>query len=151
MIAAVIGGVCGTIAGYRPQGGDRSVAVPAAAAVIATPEPPARIATPFRELAPTTSPRETPQTTQPPVTPVSSRDPLQLARELVKRSDVTGLIALREEVAARAEQSGERDAAATKQRLDEIERYLAEARAVRLKLDAAEFRKSAPNPKEQQE
>jgi len=64
---------------------------------------------------------------------------------------VTRLIALREEVAARAEQAGEQDSPATKQRLDEIDRNLAEARALRLKLDAAEFRKSAPNPREQQE
>jgi hypothetical protein len=151
VIAAVIGGVCGTIAGYRPQGGERSVAVPAAAAAIAAPEPPAPVDAPSREPASAPSPLETPQAAPAVVARASSQDPLQQARELAKRMDVTGLIALREEVAARAEQVGEQDAPATKRRLDEIDRYLAEARALRLKADAAEFRKSAPNPREQQE
>jgi len=123
--------------------------VAAAAATIASPEPPAPVAVPSRGAAPAQFPLETPQTAPP--ARASSQDPLQLARELAKRVDVTRLIALREEVAARAEQAGEQDSPATKQRLDEIDRNLAEARALRLKLDAAEFRKSAPNPREQQE
>jgi hypothetical protein len=151
VIAAVIGVVCGTIAGYRPQGGERSMAVPAAAATISAPEPPAPVDAPVREPAPAESPLQTPRTAPLPATRVAPEDPLQLARERAKRVDVIGLIALREEVAARAEQAGEQDAPATKQRLNEIDRYLAEARALRLKLDAAEFRKSAPNPREQQE
>ena len=152
MIAAVIGSVCGTIAGYRPQEEQRSGAVPTAAVTIATPEPPAPVdpASAPGAPVPTEAPLETPRTA-PPAARVPSQDPLPLARELAKRIDVTGLIALREEVAARAEQAGEQDAPATKQRLDEIDRYLAEARVLRLKLDAAEFRKRAPNPREQQE
>ena len=152
MIAAVIGGVCGTVAGYRPQGSERAVAAPSVAATtIAIPAPPAPVAATSREPAPTQPPLETPQIAPTPATRASSQDPLQLARELVKRVDVTGLIALREEVAARAAQAGEQDAPATKRRLAEIDRGLAEARALRLKLDAAEFRKGAPNPREQQE
>ena len=127
------------------------MAIPAAAATIAAPEPPTRLGVPSREPAPGQLPLETPQAASPPAARVSSEDPIQLARELAKRVDVTGLIALREEVAARAEQAGEQDSPAAKQRLDAIDRFLAEARALRLKLDAAEFRKSAPNPREQQE
>ena len=151
VIAAVIGGVCGTIAGYRPQAGDRLVAVPTAAATIVAPETPTPIDIPSREPAPAQSPLETPQSTLSPAPRVSSQDPLLLARELAKRVDVSGLIALREEAAARAAQAGEQDSPATKQRLDRIDRYLAEARGLRLKLDAAEFRKSTPNPREQRE
>ena len=114
-------------------------------------EPPTRLNIPSQEPAPKQLPLETPQAASPPAARVSSEDPIQLARELAKRVDVTGLIALREEVAARAEQAGEQDSPAAKQRLDTIDRFLAEARALRLKLDAAEFRKSAPNPREQQE
>ena len=62
---------------------------------------------------------------------------------LAQRPDVNSLVALREAVLRRAEDAGEKESPATKQRLDEIDRYLTEARVLRLKLDAAEFRKSA--------
>lgn len=150
-MAAAIGGVCGTVGGYWSQGSERSVAVPAATAAIAAPAPPVRVEIPPPEVVAPPAPQdEKPQTAPVPVAPAALQDPLQAARELAKRIDVTGLIALREDVASRAEQAGERDAPETKQRLDVIDRYLAEARALRLKLDAAEFRKSAP-PREQQE
>jgi hypothetical protein len=48
----------------------------------------------------------------------------------------------------RAAERGEENSAATKQQLDELDRDLAQARALRLKIDAVTFRKSAstPNP-----
>jgi hypothetical protein len=72
-----------------------------------------------------------------------SRDAVQRARVLAKRPDVKGLVALREEVLRLAEEAGEQESPATKGQLDEIDRYLTEARVLRLKLDAAEFRKGA--------
>ena len=74
-----------------------------------------------------------------------SRDAVQRARVLAQRPDVKGLVALREEVLRRAEVSGGNESPEAKRQLDEIDRYLAEARALRLKLDAAEFRKGAAN------
>jgi hypothetical protein len=68
-------------------------------------------------------------------------DAVRRARVLALRPDVTGLVALREEVLRRAEEAGEQESPATKQQVDEIDRYLTEAQAFRLKLDAAEFRK----------
>jgi hypothetical protein len=72
-----------------------------------------------------------------------SRDAVQRARVLAQRPDVKGLVALREEVLRRAEVSGGNESPEAKRQLDEIDRYLTEARVLRLKLDAAEFRKGA--------
>jgi hypothetical protein len=72
-----------------------------------------------------------------------SGDPVQRARVLAQRPDVKGLVALREDVLRRAEAAGEKESPATKGQLDEIDRYLTEARVLRLKLDAAELRKGA--------
>jgi hypothetical protein len=74
-----------------------------------------------------------------------SRDPIQRARVLARRANVRGVVALREEVLRRAEVSGANDSSAAKRQLDEIDRYLTEARVLRLKLDAAEFRKGTAN------
>jgi hypothetical protein len=74
------------------------------------------------------------------------RDPVERARVLAQRPDVRGVVAVREEVLRRAEEAGEQEAPATKRQLDEIDRYLAQARVLRLKLDAAEFRKGAGDP-----
>jgi hypothetical protein len=74
------------------------------------------------------------------------RDAVQRARVLAQRPDVRGVVALREEVLRRAEEAGEKESPKTKGQLDEIDRYLAEARVLRLKLDAAEFRKGAADP-----
>jgi hypothetical protein len=70
-------------------------------------------------------------------------DPLGRARALAQRPDVKGLVALREGFIRRAEARGDANSAETKQQLEELDRYLAEARALRLKLDAEEFRKSS--------
>jgi hypothetical protein len=71
-----------------------------------------------------------------------SVDPLQRARALALRPDVKALVALRESVVRRAQERGEAASEASKRQLDELDRYLGEARALRLKLDAEEFRKS---------
>ena len=154
VIAAVIGGLCGTIAGYYwPKAGEQSVAVPAAAATNAVPASAPQVDVPRQEpVSAQPLPRATPAIAMPPTAlGAESRDVVQRARELAKQTDVTGLMALREEVARRAEREGEQDAPVTKQRLDEIDHCLAEARALRLKLDAAEFRKGTPSPREPRE
>ena len=69
-------------------------------------------------------------------------DPLERARALAQRPDVRGLVALRDSFVRRAEERGEAESGASKQQLEELDRYLAEARALRLKLDAEEFRKA---------
>jgi len=70
-------------------------------------------------------------------------DPLQRARALAQRPDVKALVALRDSFVRRAEERGEAESEASKQQLEELDRYLAEARALRLKLDAEEFRKAS--------
>jgi 2-keto-4-pentenoate hydratase len=62
---------------------------------------------------------------------------------------VAGLVTLREEVAARAQQAGEFETPVTQGRLNVIDRLLADARALRLKLDAIELRKEAGSPRKQ--
>lgn len=71
---------------------------------------------------------------------------LQRARALARRPDVNALLALRDGVNRRAEERGEKGSAATKRLLDELDRYLTEARQLRLKLDREEFQKSAATP-----
>jgi hypothetical protein len=65
------------------------------------------------------------------------------ARLFAQRADVTSLIALRERAARRAEEAAGPEAAAAKQHLERLDRYLSEARTLRLALDAQEFRKAS--------
>jgi glucose/arabinose dehydrogenase len=69
-------------------------------------------------------------------------DVLERARALAQRPDVKALITLRENVVLRATARGEQDSPAAKAQLDALDRYLDEARMLRLKIDAAEFQKS---------
>jgi hypothetical protein len=71
---------------------------------------------------------------------VDEKDVLSRARALAQRADVKALVALRESIVRRAEENGETGSAASKQQLDEFDRYLGEARLRRLKLDAEEFK-----------
>jgi len=64
------------------------------------------------------------------------------ARTLAARPDVKALVALRESVVRRAEERGETEAEASKQLLDDLDRYLEGARELRLKLDAEELRRA---------
>ena len=68
-------------------------------------------------------------------------DGVRRARELAQRPDVTALVALREAVLRRAEEAGRHDDPSTTREIEAIDQYLAEARALRLRLDAAAFRK----------
>jgi hypothetical protein len=65
------------------------------------------------------------------------------ADELARRPDVRGLLALREGIAQRAAAQNGQDSSETRRQLDEIDRYLNEARALQLRLDAQELRRSA--------
>jgi hypothetical protein len=67
---------------------------------------------------------------------------LRRARALAQRPDVNALLALRDAVSRRAEERGEKESADNKRLIDELERYLTEARLLRLKLDGEEFRAS---------
>ena len=150
MIAAVVGGACGAVAGYWSQPADTRHEPPAvAAATAAIAAPAAPVSRPPALPAPVPPPPQaTPRTrTEPASRGVDdSRDAVQRARMLAQRPDVKGLVALREDVLRRAEETGEQESPATKQQLDEIDRYLTEARVLRLKLDAAELRKAAADP-----
>jgi glucose/arabinose dehydrogenase len=70
---------------------------------------------------------------------------LERARALAQRPDVKALIALREIMVLRATARGEQDSPAAKAQLDALDRYLDEARMLRLKIDAVELQKSAPH------
>jgi hypothetical protein len=66
---------------------------------------------------------------------------VQLARALAERPDVKALVALRDRISRRPDERGDQESAATEDLLREIDRYLAEARRLRLKLDADDLRK----------
>jgi hypothetical protein len=147
VIAATVGATCGAVAGFWPRPADTRNEPPA---VTAAPGPIAAPVGPVSRPPPEPAPVEPkPKATQPAQTEPASRgvgdirDAVQRARVLAQRADVKGLVALREEVARRAEEAGEKESSATKGQLDEIDRYLTEARVLRLKLDAAEFRRGA--------
>ena len=83
---------------------------------------------------------------QPPTNPpgahtVESGAAVRRAKALAQRPDVTALVSLREEVLRRAEAAGRKDDPATMREIEAIDRYLFEARALRLRLDAAAIRK----------
>lgn len=66
------------------------------------------------------------------------------ARDLAQRGDVSALLALRDEIIQRSQQSGESESAATQRELEEVDRYITEARLRRLKIDGAALQKSEP-------
>ena len=77
---------------------------------------------------------------------VASGDLLERARALAQRSDVMGLLVMREELVARAAERGETEAPATKHQLAELDRDLADARVLQLQKDALEFRRLPSKP-----
>jgi len=171
VIAAIAGSACGALAGVWSVYRVPAIRTPVAAAqtptsVVASPWTPPRVkaAEPVsvrREAQPAAT-TGVPLSAPPPralkaaaaapdaVASAQPNDMMERARALAQRADVKALVTLRESVVLRASERGEKDSAATKQQLDELDRYLAEARALRLKIDALEFRKSVPdaaNPK----
>jgi len=149
LIAAVVGGTGLAVTGYWSRPAGRPHAPPAVAATAAPIAPPTRPPSPPRPepAAVQPQPQGKPQTRAEPASRGfdEDRDPVQRARVLAQRPDVKGLVALREEVLRRSEASGEKESPAATRQLDEIDRYLTEARVLRLKLDAAEFRKGTAN------
>jgi hypothetical protein len=148
MIAAVVGATCGAAAGYWSKpGGTRNEPPEVSAATVAPVAASARPVTrPPAEPAPEQPQPQSQQRTR--TEPASSgaddsRDAAQRARVLARLPDIKSLVALREEVLRRAKDAGEGESPATTRELDEIDRYLGEARVLRLKLDADEFRKGA--------
>jgi hypothetical protein len=163
VIAAIVGSTCGALAGawsvHRLPAIRTPVApVPATTAVVAsssTPPPPkAAEVVSARPVAAPAATATVPLSAAPAralkapgaapnaVADADAHDVMERARALAQRPDVKALVALRENVVLRAAERGEKDSDATKQQLDELDRYLAEARALRLKVDALEFRKS---------
>jgi len=143
--AAIAGSLAGTAAGLWSVRGWRltttaSAEIPVVEAVVASPAPSA-IPRPLLTLSKSASSAPAARPPSP-----AAPDPgnlLRRAEELARRPDVRGLLALREEIAQRAASGGGQDPAETRRQLDEIDRYLNEARALQLRLDASELRRSA--------
>jgi hypothetical protein len=168
VIAAAAGGAIGALAGawsgYRAVRTPSAQAAPVAAATAVDVSLPAlpRIQSPdgiARSDATLPAPTmPAPVARSSPVAPpvpslpkapiaAASPDLLERAGALARRPDVTALVALRESVALRARERGDQDSPATKAQLDALDRYLDEARQLRLKLDGEQLRKSVPEPK----
>jgi hypothetical protein len=146
---SAIGALAGAWSGYRAASTPATTAAPIATAKPVDVSPPATSAAPVPVIKPVdVSPRAAirpPSTPKPPIA-AAAPDLLERAGELARRADVTALVALRDSVARRARERGEQDSAATKERLDALDRYLGEARLLRLKIDGEELRKSVPAP-----
>jgi hypothetical protein len=144
LIAALIGSSCGAAAGYwtapaRAAIETRaSLEVPDARAGVV----PVDVSAPPRSSAPAVSDHVSrPPITRPGAPDAGSGDVVRFARELAQRPDVTALVALRAAVLRVAEEAGRKDDPAIVRQIEAIDRYLVEARALRLKLDATAIRK----------
>src|SRR5262245_16023626 len=167
VLAALVGSTCGAAAGLWSVGQRSKVApvvqTPASGGVTGTPSisqdqksasgstmrpDPQAVASTVQTIPPAAKPAAAePSATHPsgsvpssPSTGVDNQDVMARARSLAQRPDVKALVALRESVVRRAAERGETGSASSKQQLDELDRYLEEARLLRLKLDAQEFR-----------
>lgn len=69
---------------------------------------------------------------------------VQRARTLAQVPDVYALVALRESIIRGANERGEQESPATQELIRDIERYLAAARELRLKLDGEALRQEQP-------
>jgi hypothetical protein len=80
--------------------------------------------------------------------PQNARQKLvQRARTLAEVPDVYALVALRESIIRGATERGEQESPPTQELIREVERYLAAARELRLKLDGEALRRDeATNP-----
>lgn len=154
--AVVLGGLAGTAAGLWsvrswPRAIAASAQIPLVEAVAASPAPPAvpaplsTTSTSSKSLSSSAAPAARPPS---PAAPAAAANPLGRAEELARRPDVRGLLALREGIAQRAASPNGQDSSESRRQLDEIDRYLTEARALQLRLDAQELRRSAAIPAE---
>jgi len=146
--AAIVGGLAGTAAGFLsvpiwPPPITASAQIPIVEAVVASPMPSVVPATPS---AISKSPSSVPAARPPSPAAPDAANPSRRADELARRPDVRGLLALREELAQRAASRGEQASAETRRQLDDVDRYLNEARALQLQHDAQELRRSAASP-----
>jgi hypothetical protein len=138
LVAALIGSSCGAAAAYWTPPPDTSADAPAVVKAA-----PARVDVAAAEspAPPAASQPGRDATTPPAALDVVPSGVVRRARELAQRPDVTALVTLREAVVRRAEETGHKDDPATAREIEAIDRYLFEARALRLRLDAAAFRK----------
>ena len=149
--AVILGGLAGTAAGLWsvrswPRAIAASAQIPIVEAVAASPAPPA-VPAPLLTTSTSTSSSAAPAARPPsPAAPAAAANPLGRAEELARRPDVRGLLALREGIAQRAASPNGQDSSESRRQLDEIDRYLSEARALQLRLDAQELRRSAAIP-----
>ena len=166
-LAALIGAAIGAGAGVYSLGGaaarDDETQAPAATST-ATPVPPASPAAPAIE-SPRSAAESTPIATngvvarprRDPAPPGRDRPPrpsagtptdsapavVARARSLADRQDVLGLIALREAVVRAAAARGDAESVDVKSVLEQVDQRLNDARMMRLKSDAEQFRKAA--------
>jgi hypothetical protein len=144
LIAALIGSSCGAAAGYWTPPARAGIKAPATVEV-----PDARagvVPVDVSTRALSSAPAVSDHVSRPPISPpgaldVESGDAVRRARELAQRPDVTALVALRAAVLRRADEAGRKDDPAIVREIQAIDRYLFEARALRLRLDAAAIRK----------
>jgi len=148
--AAIVGSLAGAAAGFLsvpiwPPTFTTSAQIPIVEAGVASPMPPAVPPAPVTVSKP---PSSAPAVRAPSPAAPDAANPLRRAEELARRPDVRGLLALREELAQRAASRGEQASAETRRQLEEVDRYLNDARARQLQRDAQELRRSAGGPVE---
>ena len=138
LMAALIGSSCGAAAGYWTPPARAAIEAPATAGI-----PDARAGVVPVDVSPPALSDQAgkPPTSQPGAIDVEPGDAARRAKELAQRPDVTALVSLREAVLRRAEAAGRKDDPSTMREIEAIDRYLFEARALRLRLDAAAIRK----------
>jgi hypothetical protein len=143
VIAAIVGATGGAAAGLwsiRSWPPHVTAAVPTnyeSAVVASLPAKPATLDQDAKAPIPPNTQAAPPQ---PSLIAGDGRNVLQRARALAQRPDVRALLELREGIARRAAERGETESAATKGQLDELDRFLAEARTLQLKLDRQALR-----------
>jgi hypothetical protein len=140
LMAALIGSSCGAAAGYWAAPARAGIEAPA---TVEVPDAHAGVAPADVSASAQSVPPGKPPTNGPGALDVESGDAVRRAKELAQRPDVTALVSLREAVLSRAEAAGRKDDPATMREIEAIDRYLFEARALRLRLDAAAIRKGA--------
>ncbi len=138
LMAALIGSSCGAAAGYWTAPARAAIEAPATGEGPDTRD--GVVPVDVSASAPSVPPGK-PPTNRPGALDVESGDAVRRAKALAQRPDVPALVSLREEVLRRAEAAGRKDDPATMREIEAIDRYLFEARALRLRLDAAAIRK----------